>query len=125
MFTIAVLASGVGKAPILESWTFKLGLLGFLLGGIVFLYFTLFRLKRVELDHEHLYVTNYFRSVKYLLVDVDYITETNLGLAHLGHIYLKAPGIFGKRLTFLQSRQKFEDFIKADPDLSKLLAPKT
>ena len=118
-FTVAVLASGLGKAPLLGNWIFKLGVLLFYVVGAAILYFTLIRLKRVERDHENLYVTNYIKSIRYPLSDIQRISETNLILLHLGHITLKAPGTFGKRITFVQSRQKFEDYVAADPDLSQ------
>jgi len=121
VFTFAVLISGTSNAPLFGSWVFKAGVLGFFVTGALILYFTLMQLKRVEFDHQHLYVTNYFKTVRYPLDDIDFIGETNLIVVHLGHIYLKAPGIFGRRMTFLQSRQKFEDFIKADPGMASYL----
>ncbi|MBK8502838.1 MAG: hypothetical protein IPL46_11810 [Saprospiraceae bacterium] len=121
IFTFAVLISGASNAPIFGGWVFKAGVLGFFIIGALILYFTLMQLKRVEFDLHHLYITSYFKTVRYPLEDMDFIAETNLGVAHLGHIYLKAAGIFGRRITFLQSRQKFEDFIKADPGMASYL----
>jgi hypothetical protein len=124
-FTIAVLASGFGKSPLFGLSLFKVGVLIFYLIGATVLYFTLMRLKRVEKDHEFLYVTNYIKTLRYPLQDIDYISETNLILLHLGHIALKSPGLFGKRITFVQSRQKFEDYVKADPVLGQKLRQST
>lgn len=118
---IAILVSADDRDPLFGSWTFKGGVIGFYLVGALVLYFTLLQLKRVEFDREYLYVTNYFKTVRYLLQDIDHISETNLAVVHLGHVWLKAPGIFGRRITFLQSRQKFEDFIKSDPSMASLL----
>jgi len=119
--TFAVLISGDGKDPILGNWTFKGGILSFFILGALILYFTLMQLKRVEFDREHLYVTNYFKTVRYRLQDVEFISEINLIAFHLGHIRLKASGVFGRKINFLQSRQKFEDFIKADPTMAAYL----
>lgn len=123
-FTVAALISGSSKTPLFGNWIFKAGVLGFFAAGALILYFTLMQLKRVEFDQHYLYVTNYFRTVRYLINDIDCITETNLALVHLGHIYLKAPGIFGRKITFLQSRQKFEDYVKANLELSRFLKEK-
>ncbi len=120
-FTLAAVLSGNGKSPLFGNGIFKFGILGFFGLGALVLYFTLMQLKRVEFDREYLYITNYFKTVRYLLKDIDHISETNLVLVHLGHIYLKAPGIFGRKITFLQSRQKFEDYVKANLDFSGLL----
>lgn len=124
-FTFAVLISGRSNAALLGSWVFKVGVLGFFVAGALILYFTLMQLKRVEFDHQCLYVTNYFKTVRYPLDDIDFISETNLGLVYLGHINLKAAGTFGRKLTFLQSRQKFEDFVKADPGMASYLKSDT
>ena len=120
-FTIAILISSDEKDPIFGSIYFKIGVILFFLMGALILYFTFMQLKRVEFDREYLYVTNYFKTVRYKLEDIEYISETNLVLAHLGHVHLKAPGIFGRKFTFLQSRQKFEDFVKGDPLMANLL----
>ena len=119
--TIAILISGDGKDPILGNWIFKGGILTFFAFGALILYYTFMQLKRVEFDREYLYVTNYFKTVRYPLDDIEFISETNLGLFHLGHIRLKAAGVFGRKINFLQSRQKFEDFIKADPAMVSYL----
>jgi hypothetical protein len=115
------LISGTSNAPLFGSGVFKAGVLVFFVMGALILYFTLMQLKRVEFDLHHLYITNYFKTVRYPLEDIDFITETNLAVVHLGHIYLKAAGVFGRRITFLQSRQKFEDFVKADPGMASYL----
>lgn len=120
-FTLAALISGSSKTPLFGNWIFKAGVLGFFTIGALILYFTLIQLKRVEFDQHYLYVTNYFKTVRYRINDIDYISETNLALVHLGHIHLKARGIFGRKITFLQSRQKFEDYVKANLELARFL----
>ncbi len=119
VFALAVIVSGPDKSPMFGLGIFRIGTILFFVIGALILYFTLMRLKRVEFDQKHLYVTNFIKNVRYKVEDIDFISETNIGLAHLGHIYLKAKGLFGKRITFLQSRQKFEDFVKSDPLLAQ------
>lgn len=115
--TVAFLIAGSSKAPILGSSWFKLGVVGFFLIGILFLYVTVFRLKRVELDHEFVYVTNFFKSYRYPFHQIEKLTVSDYTLFKTGHFYLKTAGSFGKRVTFLQSKQKFEDFVKSSPEL--------
>lgn len=119
--TVAILISGDGKDPLLGNWIFKGGVLAFFILGALILYFTLMQLKRVEFDREYLYVTNYFKTVRYPLEDIEFVSETNLIAFHLGHVRLKASGVFGRKIHFLQSRQKFEDFVKADPTMAVYL----
>ena len=120
-FTIAVLSSAVGKSPLFSNWIFKVGLLGFFLLGALILYFTVFRLKRVEIDDPYVYVTNYFKSYRYPFHNIDQIREHNFVFFHLAVIKLKESGTFGKRIFFVQSRQKFEDFLKSYADLAAKL----
>ncbi|MBX2817310.1 MAG: hypothetical protein KTR24_14980 [Saprospiraceae bacterium] len=121
--TIALLFAGSSRAPILGSLTFKLGVLGFFLLGVLLLYFTVIQLKRVELDHEYVYVTNFFKSYRYPLHQIERLVDGDYTLFHLGHFYLKTPGSFGKKITFLQSRQKFVAFMNSSPELIERWSP--
>ncbi len=121
VLTVAILMSGVGKSPIFGNWIFKGGVLLFFICGVLVLYFTLFQLKRVEIDHEYVYVTNYFKSYKYPYHNVEKIKEHNLLILHVAVIVLKQPGVFGKKIAFIESRQKFEDFLKSFPNLASKL----
>ena len=120
-FTFAVLSSGVGKSPLFGNLIFKLGLLGFFLLGVLTLYFTVFRLKRVEIDHPFVYVTNYFKSFRYPFDNIEQIREHNFVFFYLAVITLKKSGTFGKKIFFVESRQKFEDFLKSYADLAAKL----
>ncbi len=120
-FTIAVLSSGIGKSPLFGNWTFKLGVLLFFLIGVTLQYFTIFQLKRVELDQDYVYVTNYFKSYRYNFESVEKITQQDFGIFKIGRIHLKSAGSFGSKITFMQSRQKFEDFVQSHPALAEKL----
>ena len=121
--TLAILLSGIGKSTLFGSWIFKGGAFLFFLTGVALLYFTVMQLKRVELDSENLYVTNYFKSYRYSYENIEKITQNDFGLFRTGQVHLKKAGSFGKRFVFLQSKQKFEDFVKAYPPLAdKLVA---
>lgn len=120
-FTIAVLISGIGKSSLIGSWMFKGGVFLFFMLGVAILYFTVLQLKRVEIDHEFVYVTNFFKTFRYPFHNVEKIVENNYVLFYSGAIHLKEGGHFGKKLVFIQSRQKFEDFVKSFPDLASKL----
>ena len=119
--TIAILISGLGKSPLFGSLIFKVGTGLFFLLGVVLQYFTIMQLKRVELDQEHLYVTNYFKSYRYTHDSIEKINQQDFGLFKLGRIYLKSEGSLGHKITFLQSKQKFDDFVQSHPSLAEKL----
>ncbi len=96
---------------------FKMGLLAFVVIFLVVFYNTLFRLKRVDADKEFLYVTNYFKNVRYPHADVDKIELSKGFLFHYGTMFLKGKGSFGDKIIFIVSRKRLELFIEDNADL--------
>lgn len=96
---------------------FRIGVLFFFITGIVTLFFTIMRLKRVEFSAEHVYVTDYFKNVRYPWHDVVEIHETDFLFLSIGTLTLKAKGMFGDKIVFLVSRQLIRDFWENHPDL--------
>jgi len=97
--------------------TFRMGLWGFLLLSLVIFYFTVLRLKRVEMNEEFVFVTNYFKSARYPWHNIENIEERDFSVFRSIHISFKQPGVFGKKITYLASRRKFNAFIKEHPHL--------
>jgi|1048.fasta_scaffold02462_7 hypothetical protein len=73
---------------------------------IFFLYRTLWRLKRIDADSVHLFVTDYWTTVRYPWTDVEKYTETRRLGRTIGHFHLKAAGRFGKTISILPARHK-------------------
>lgn len=96
---------------------FKGGVVLFFILGLLFLYYTLIQLQRVELNHEYLYVSNYFKTYRYTFDSIEKLAVQDLYLFRLGIFTLKTRGALGRRIFFLQSRQKFDDFVNAFPEL--------
>ena len=88
----------------------------FVLTGLL-LYFTFFQLKRVEIDEEHIYVTNYFKHLRYSHNSVEKIVERDFMLFRIATIHLHQSGSFGKKLIFVPSGSLYNDFWKNHPDI--------
>lgn len=119
--TVAILASkfaGIGNT---SSWAVKGVMLFIFTTGVLFLAFTLMRLKRIEVGHEGVYVTNYFKNVRYPFSDVDGITVTSLLIFSVGTLHLKGKGSFGKSITFIPSPSRFYTFFEENPGLKERL----
>ena len=84
--------------------TFQLGLALFILIGASILYWMVLRLKRVDMDKESFYVTNYFKSYRYTYDSLENIKERDYTLILVVDLLLKEPGSFGKKMTFVASR---------------------
>jgi len=75
------------------------------------------RLQRIELDHQFLYVSNYFKTYRYTFDSIKDLTVSDFILFRIGAISLRTRGALGRKIYFLQSRQKFDDFVRSTPDL--------
>lgn len=102
---------------VLDNLYFRIGLVIFYVSGLALLYFTLLRLKRVEIDEDFVYVTDYLKTYRYPFHNIASIHEHNLLLFHLATIRFKEKGSFGKKIHFLESRIKFQNALEAIIDL--------
>ncbi len=66
---------------------------------------TLLRLKRVDANETHLFVTNYWDTVRYPWSDVVEVAETQRMGRRLVHLKLAAPGRFGQVVSMLVGSQ--------------------
>ncbi len=83
-------------------WT-KVLLLVLLLGWLLFLRRTLWRLHRVDADDTHLFVTNYWTTARYPWDDVLRLEEKRRLGQRIVNIHLRAAGRFGQKIAFLPS----------------------
>ncbi len=90
------------------------------LGGYVFFLLifirTVMRLKRVDADQQHIYVSNYFKTYRYLLEDIETIEELDFGVILVLKIILKQEGAFGAKIPFILNKPTFDDFIEHHPE---------
>lgn len=114
-FTLVVLISNLKQFPLFNFFYFKLGLLAFFLSIVAILYFTVGQLKRVEVDGGGLYASNYFKNYRYPFSNIEKMTERDMGLFRLVKIYLKQPGKFGKKITFILDEAMLKDYFDKNP----------
>ena len=62
---------------------------------------TIWRLKRVDADDTHLYVTNYWTTVRYPWQDIERFEEKKRLGRVVVNFHLLAPGRFGQIISFL------------------------
>lgn len=121
LFTGAIWLSDApffGEIPALQM---KLGIGVFFLLGSSLLYFTFMQLKRIEADGLYLYVSNYFKTYRYLLHDIERISERDMTLLHLVNVHLRAPGRFGRRLSFLLDESMLRDYLEQYPEAASTM----
>ena len=108
-FTAFALAVNLGnKEAANESGLvpLKIGSVAFLLIGVFVFYKTIFPLKRIDLDQDHIYVSNYLKNVRYKREDLQNIQIDKGLLFNFGTANLSGEGSFGKEIRFLVSVKK-------------------
>jgi len=98
----------VGPFP---TGTYRLVTTVFVVAGAIFFRFTVWRLYRVDARSGDLYVSDYFRTLRYPRESVDEVVLFSFGLFHLCRIRLKAKGKLGRTLWFYPSRRRLVDFM--------------
>jgi hypothetical protein len=79
----------------------RLLLLAAMIGWLWFLQRSFWRLKRVDADDTHIYVTNYWTTVRYPWTEVLRIEEKKRLNRRVVNFWLRAPGRFGQVISFL------------------------
>ncbi|MFK7807387.1 MAG: hypothetical protein AB8F74_06230 [Saprospiraceae bacterium] len=119
-FTVGTFIKDIAVGPFLPS-TFRWVAIAFFLLGSLLFYFTIMRIKRVDMDNEFMYVSNYFKTVRYPYGAIDKIKERDWLLFHTVHVSFRKTGIFGGRIVFLCRGKKLSRFLKAHPEAAERL----
>ena len=92
-------------------YSFRMGTSIFVFLGLVILYFTLFSLKRVEVDKEGYFITNYFRTFRFPFAMIRSINTTNLIFGFLiCRMHFQHKTAFGKSIFFITSRKRYSEY---------------
>lgn len=120
-FTVALQFTPMGYVSGISPTTFRLLLILFFAVGVVVLSFTLLRLKRVEISPDFVYVTNYFKNVRYPYHNIENISISRFFILTFVKIQLKVPGSFGKSFFFIASTERLNAVLQEFSSLSSLV----
>ena len=116
LFTLAILLSDPTSLPFGGGSVFKIGFLVFFLLFFGIMWLTIMRLKRIDMGADGLYVSNYFKTYRYRLSDIESIKEWDFMIVTIGMIKLKEKGMLGQKLYFLISKIHYNDFLSKHGD---------
>ena len=116
-FFLTLVFSGRTDLGSLSTSYFKMGLLAFIVIFVLVFWKTLFRLKRVDADKEYVYITNYFKNVRYPHADVEKIEQSKGFLFNYATLFLKGKGTFGDQIIFIVSKRRLELLLEDKPEL--------
>lgn len=115
VITLGIIFSDI-KPTSLPKNAFSTLLLVILFLQIVLFYFSIIKLKKVEMDQDFIYITNYFKWFKYPYHNIDRIIERDWVLAKVITLKFKEPGHFGKKIFFLANHRKLNEFLENNPE---------
>jgi hypothetical protein len=117
-FFFAVLFTDKNQIGQISMNGLRWGLLAFILVFMFIFWKTVLRLKRIDADSEYVYVTNFFKNIRYPHADVQKIELSKGIIFNYGTLVLKGSGKFGSRILFLASWKRVEIFIAENPQLA-------
>jgi hypothetical protein len=94
----------------------RLGLFLFIFIFVFLFYKTVMQLKRVELNEDSIFITNYFTNVRYPIIDIKKLVLSKGILFDYVSIHLLGKGVFGNRMKFLLSRKRMQKYLELNPD---------
>ena len=119
LFGLVIFIADTTDKPLLASSVFRIGYLVFFFVFLALIYFTIFQLKRVEEENRTMFVTDYFKTIKFPFELITHISSMNLGLFTVVWLHLQSKGTFGKRIPFIAKASNFKDFKAENPSFFK------
>jgi hypothetical protein len=104
----------------LSIGAFRLLMTSFYLTGLGVMYFSVFQLKRVEVDEAFVYITNYKQTARYPFHNIESLKEANYYFFKAIRLHFKTPGIFGEQVLFLANSDKLSKILKKKKELSDI-----
>ena len=121
LFTLAMWIGGSDVTPLFGNPAIRWGATIFYIVGLLLLRASFLRLKRIELDKDSIYITNFFKHVRYSHDSIEKMRKLDFGLFSLLHIRLREKGIFGQKIIALLAKAKFDQFMPLYPNLIEKL----
>ena len=78
--------------------------------GALFLYWSVMRLKVVQMDERKLYISNYFREIEVDRSNIQEVTENIFLNIHPVWVHFKTPTEFGNKIMFMPTVRIFSLF---------------
>jgi len=117
LFGLVIFIVDTTDKPLLASSFFRYGYVGFFFIFLALIYFTIYQLKRVEHEDGFIFATDYFKTIKFPIDNIERISTMNLGLFRVVWFHLRTKGFFGKRIPFIAKKSNFESFQMKYPNL--------
>ncbi len=73
------------------------------------------------MSHDGLFVTNFFKHYRYSWNSIEKISEAPFPFVRVVTVTFKEKASFGKKIHFIPSKKRFQDFLISHPKISEQL----
>jgi len=82
------------------------------------------RIKKVAIEGEYIYVSNYVKEIRVSLAGINKVSQSYLATPKLVHLAFKDPILFGKKISFIPQANSILSPYKSHPVVDELLEMK-
>jgi hypothetical protein len=118
---IATIRAGDEVSPVFETWIYKIGIVVVFSITLLILRLTVWRLYRMDVSTDHIYITNYFKTFRYSLDSIESIHPESIFWFHFLKIKLKEKGSMGDAFTVLIEANVWEQWIMSNESYRMLI----
>ena len=120
-WTIATIKAGDEVSPLFASKLYQISMISFLLIGLLIVRFTVWRLRRMDIENNMIYFTDYFRTFRYSMDSIDTIKSYSIGWMKFLKVSLKEKGSLGKDMIILIEKSIWTSYWNAHPEIHSLM----
>lgn len=121
-WTVTTIYIGDEVSPLFEHWVYRLVMIGLYGLGLLFFFYTTWRLKRLDATPTHLFITDYFKTFRYSFESIAEIKPINFFVFNFLKITLKEKGSFGVDFYILIEKSVWNQYIVAHPEIIGLMS---
>lgn len=116
-WTIATIKAGDEVSPLFASKIYQVAMVAFLAFGLLVIRLTVWRLKRMDISRDYIYVTDYFKTFRYSIDSIASIQMFSVAWLKFLKITLKEKGSLGNGFIVLIEHKIWDSYCAAHPEI--------
>ena len=118
---IATIRAGDEVSPLFASKIYQVAMITFLFIGLFIIRLTLWRLKRMDIAKDFIYITDYFKTFRYSFNSIASIEPFSIAWLKFLRITLKEKGSLGKVFIVLIEKKMWDSYCSAHPEMLQIV----
>lgn len=120
-WTVATIQAGDEVSPLFEHWFYRIGMIGLFLVTLAFFKYTVWKLNRLDVTHEYIFISNYMKTFRYSIDSISSIKPYSIGWMKFLKIKLKEKGSMGDSFTVLIESVVWNQYLISHPQYQPLI----